>query len=159
MKIYRLKRFSQVTEQVREEYITVPGDISNLPEIVQRYYKVGLNKDFLELINLQGCHEYNPFPVPIIDDKVDKEGLSPIFAENQDSGDMGSFSIYHKDGELYKRSGIFFKKFSPMSNLEFKNFLLNSIEEDRVGQEWVSHPNGRKIIALEEKIKSKIEKL
>lgn len=72
---------------------------------------------------------------------------------------MGSFSIYYKDGELYKRSGIFFKKFSPISNLEFKNFLLNSIEEDGVGQEWEPHPNGQKIIALEGKIKSKIERL
>lgn len=47
-----------------------------------------------------------------------------------------------------------------MSDLKFKSFLLNSmINEDDLGQEWKQHPNGNRIIALEEKMERKINRL
>ena len=47
-----------------------------------------------------------------------------------------------------------------MSDLEFKSFLLNSmINEDDLGQKWKQYSNGNRIIALEEKMERKINRL
>lgn len=160
MRVLKQKVFSLLTEQVREEYLTKPGDFDKLPKIVQNYYLQGINKDFYDLINLQGCHEFNPFPTPILDKKPDKNGYIPLFAENQDYADLDNPVVYYKDGVLFKKTGIFFKKIVPMNDLEFKSFLLNDIiNGDGLGQEWKQHPNGNRIIALEEKMERKINRL
>lgn len=160
MRVLRQKVFSLLTERIREEYLIKPGDFDKFPKIVQNYYLQGINKDFYDLINLQGCHGFNPFPTPILDKKPNKDGYIPLFAENQDYADLDNPTVYYKDGVLFKKTGIFFKKIVPMSDLEFKSFLLNSmINEDDLGQEWKQHPNGNRIIAIEEKMERKINRL
>lgn len=72
MRVLRQKVFSLLTERIREEYLIKPGDFDKFPKIVQNYYLQGINKDFYDLINLQGCHGLNPFPTPILDKNLIK---------------------------------------------------------------------------------------
>lgn len=149
-----------LVEGVEENYTVIPKNLNRLPLVVQNYYKQGLNKDFLDLIRLQDCHEFNPFPVPVINGPIEKSKYTPIFADDQDSHDLGKATIYVDDeGNLIKKSGLIFKDYKKIDHHAFKNFLLSTIKYEKYGKDWEKHPNGKKIMDLEEKIARKIERL
>lgn len=164
--LFRRKYFSASLdrEMTRLEYETPSKDkCKNLPLIVNKYYSLGLNKDFHTLIKLMDVeNEYNPYPVPVINRDDDfikkKDGLTPLFAEYQDSLNLGDFIIYHDEkGNLFKKKGIFFSKMVPMSDKEFKQFLMDSIINNEY--DVSEDPNSGRIRSLESLIKTKIEKL
>lgn len=152
-------------EMTKLEYDTPSKEVlKTLPLIVNKYYNLGLNKDFYSLFKLLDVDdEYNPYPVPVVNRDDDfikkKDNLMPLFAEDQDSLDLGSFIIYYdNNGNLFKKKGIFFSKMVPMSDEDFKTFLMNSIVDNEC--DYSSYgPMGNKIKSLESLIKTKINKL
>lgn len=162
MSIFVLKRkyYSMLVDNVEESYLKTPENLKDLPEIIQKYYRSGLNKDFLKLIRLQNCHEFNPFPVPVLDGSVEKDEYTPVFAKDQDLKDLGSYKIYvDSNNNLVEKSGMFFKKFTPINKEKFKDFLLETLKYENFGEDWSEHVNGDKIISLENIIRKKIVNL
>ena len=147
------------SEHVISQYNT-PKNINNLPGVIRNYYNTGLNKMYVELIKLQGVYDTNPFPVPVINDNIIDGEYTAAFSEYQDLADLGKYYIYYdKNGNLYKKSGIFIKSYKPISKDEFKEFLMKTLEDDDFGEEWIDNPNYSKISSLENKMKNIINKL
>lgn len=157
--LYRQKYFSILTEHVESIYSQKPGKMTDLTKPIQDYWKMELNKDFLKLIELQQCYDYNPFPVPVVGKIDEKTGLIPLFAKDQDSYDLGRYSIFYDPEKriLFKKIyGIFSSKMKGIDKEDFKEFLLEALEDDDFGLAWQEHPNFEKIKVLENQIKNKI---
>lgn len=165
MKIIRQKVFSLVAESSFFNKLPRKEVFNSLPKIIQNYYKVGLNKDFLKLSELQDTLGDSPFPTPCFSEVYEKDGITylSLFADTEDLANLGGCTIWYRKGsdKLYKCIQRFFsKKFIEITNQEFKTYLSSGIEEDdEVGEAWLEHPNYNKISSLEKEVLKKINKL
>ena len=150
MIVLRNKEFSWQEDMIKNGYLKVPS--ITLPKVISDYYKSGLNKDFYELCKLVG--DYYPFPV------FGQEQKNDYLSAFSDDGEGLIISVWvDEKGNLFKKTGLFFTSFKPMSNEEFKEFLIEPLREDEFGEEYKDDPNYNKIKNLELKMKRKIENL
>lgn len=155
MIILRQKEFNLSFEENSKQYET-PKNLNELPNIIQKYYKVGLNKDFLELAKLQNAlsEGIQLGPIPCVD-LIEKDEFRSIFSDDQDSLDLGRVHIWYNPSnkKLYKKTRLFFSKFVEISDKEVKEYLKESVVED------YESTDNNKISSLEKSIIKKIESL
>ena len=134
MKVLRSKVFSWGGETVYNVYNELPKAAKMAPTLIRKYYSSGLAKDFYKLCFALGMNEFWPFPVPAIGIEKTKEGYFSCFADDLDSYDLKSFTIYYDDkGNFYKKSGLFGNSFKQISSAEVVKYLLNSVSESEIG--------------------------
>ena len=153
-------------EENWKEQMATPEDLSSFPKLIQKYYQLGINKDFYRLAQLQDTISLDcmvgPIPCPnMFTEKNNGKNYKSLFGWGIDDIDLGNADIwYDEDGNLYKKSGIIFKTFKKIGVNEFKDYLKKQIiEDDDIGEAYKDDKNYHQIAILEKQIISKIDKL
>ena len=134
MIVLRNKEFSLHGKIVYNLYNELPIEARKAPTLIRKYYSSGLAKDFYKVCFDLGMNEYWPFPVPALGCEKTKEGYMSCFADDLDSYDLDSFTIYYDEkGNFYKKSGLFGKSFKQVGDMEVVKYLLNSVSESEIG--------------------------
>jgi hypothetical protein len=153
-------------EEYWKELTDYPSNLKELPVPIQKYYQFGINKDLYKLAQLQGTIAFDcmvgPIPCPgEFTKEKDGKTYKSIFGYGIDDIDLGNADIwYDENGDLYKKSGIFFKSFKKINTNELKDYLKKQIiEDDEVGEAYNGEKNYQQIVSLEKQIISKINRI
>lgn len=154
------------SKYIEETMTSVPANLKSLPKPIQKYYQLGINKDFYKLAKLQDTIKMGLCvgPIPCIDVFTEEKNsvtYKSLFGWNFDYIDLGHADIwYDSKGSLYKKSGIIFKSFKQIGIGEFKDYLKKQlIEDDFLGEAYKEDKNYQQIVSLEKQIVNKIDKL
>ena len=149
-----------------EKIMASPSNLKELPQPIQKYYQLELNKDFYRLAQLQNTivDECMIGPIPCLDEFDKKKGnkiYKSLFSHDLDSLDLGQADIwYDEGGNLFKKSGIFIKSFKQIEVNDLKDYLKKQIiEDDEIGEIYKDDENYKQIVSLEKQIISKINKI